>query len=209
MKQLTENKELKELLEITGLQPKRQYNDLSELRYGGIMIMTDQDVDGIHIKGLIINLIAHYWPDLLKQYGFVTEFITPIVKAKKGTSVQPFYTIPEFNEWQSCMPEEQRKTWTYKYYKGLGTSDSKESQEYFRELERHKVYFQWNSEEDTNAIDLAFNKKRANDRKDWLAAMDPDVCLKPDNHNVTYADFINKEFILFSQYDNHRSIPTL
>jgi len=63
------------------------------------MIMTDQDVDGSHIKGLIINLIGFYWPDLLKHYGFVTEFITPIVKAKKGSSVQPFYTIPEFNEW--------------------------------------------------------------------------------------------------------------
>ena len=75
---------MKELLEITGLKPKRQYSDLSELRYGGIMIMTDQDVDGSHIKGLIINLIGHYWPDLLQHYGFVTEFITPIVKAKKG-----------------------------------------------------------------------------------------------------------------------------
>ena len=206
-KQLSENKELRELLEITGLKPKRIYNDLSELRYGGIMIMTDQDVDGSHIKGLIINLIGFYWPDLLKHYGFVTEFITPIVKAKKGSSVQPFYTIPEFNEWQSGMTESERKSWSYKYYKGLGTSDSKEAQEYFSELTRHQIYFQWNDEECTNSIDLAFNKKRANDRKDWLARMDPDVCLKPDGQNVTYSDFINKEFILFSQYDNYRSIP--
>lgn len=44
------------------------------------MIMTDQDHDGSHIKGLLINLLHHFWPSLLKLKGFLQEFITPIVK---------------------------------------------------------------------------------------------------------------------------------
>jgi len=43
--------------------------------------MTDQDFDGSHIKGLLINMIEAYFPDLFKMNGFLKEFITPIIKA--------------------------------------------------------------------------------------------------------------------------------
>ena len=50
---------------------------------------------------------------------------------------------------------------------------------------------------DRDAIDLAFNKKRANDRKDWLARMDPDTYLVNEG-GISYKTFIDREFILFS-----------
>ena len=40
---------------------------------------------GSHIKGLLINLLHHFWPSLLKLPGFLQEFITPIVKASTST----------------------------------------------------------------------------------------------------------------------------
>ena len=77
-----ENAEINNIIKIMGLQFKQKYDSLEKLktlRYGKIMIMTDQDQDGSHIKGLLINFIHHYWPELLKQ-NVMVEFITPIVK---------------------------------------------------------------------------------------------------------------------------------
>lgn len=82
MLQIMENAEINNIIKIVGLQYKEKYTSVEsmvKLRYGRIMIMTDQDQDGSHIKGLLINFIHHNWPDLLKQ-NFLEEFITPLVK---------------------------------------------------------------------------------------------------------------------------------
>lgn len=57
---------------------------IRSLRYGHLMIMTDQDHDGSHIKGLIMNFLHAHFPSLLRLPGFLLEFITPIIKANKG-----------------------------------------------------------------------------------------------------------------------------
>ena len=70
------------MVKIMGLKYGQKYDDekaLKTLRSGRIMIMTDQDQDGSHIKGLVINFIHHNWPSLIKS-NVLQEFITPIVK---------------------------------------------------------------------------------------------------------------------------------
>ena len=76
-----DNAEVGYLLKIIGLQFGKKYQevDMKSLRYGHLMIMADQDADGSHIKGLVINFIHANWPSLLKL-SFLEEFITPIVK---------------------------------------------------------------------------------------------------------------------------------
>ena len=64
------------------------------------MIMTDQDHDGSHIKGPIINFIHKFWPSLLEIEGFLVEFVTPIIKvSRNGNTLKSFFTIPEFEAW--------------------------------------------------------------------------------------------------------------
>ncbi|UYV70511.1 TOP2B [Cordylochernes scorpioides] len=101
-KQILENAEINNIIKIMGLQYKKKYEspeDLKSLRYGRLMIMTDQDHDGSHIKGLLINFIHHNWPTLLRL-SFLEEFITPIVKVFKGKEEKSFYSLPEFEEWK-------------------------------------------------------------------------------------------------------------
>lgn len=153
-KQIMENAEINNIIKIVGLQYKKSYDDaesLKTLRYGKIMIMTDQDQDGSHIKGLLINFIHHNWPSLLK-HGFLEEFITPIVKASKNKQELSFYSIPEFDEWKKHI--ENQKAWKIKYYKGLGTSTAKEAKEYFADMERHRILFRYAGPEDDAAITL-------------------------------------------------------
>ena len=90
-----DNPEIQNLIKILGVQVGKTYNDTSSLRYGSIMIMTDQDHDGSHIKGLIINFIHHFWPTLFRMRGFMREFVTPIIKATKkvGGQENVFFTI--------------------------------------------------------------------------------------------------------------------
>ena len=129
--------------------------------------MTDQDHDGSHIKGLLINFLHFYWPNLIQRHpGFLKEFITPIIKATRGNDKLSFFTIPEYERW--ALNQGNLKTFRIKYYKGLGTSTSLEAKEYFGQIDKHRIRFQYSNATDDEAIDLAFNKKKADDRKNWL-----------------------------------------
>lgn len=220
-KQIMENAEINNIIKIVGLQYKKNYEDedsLKTLRYGKIMIMTDQDQDGSHIKGLLINFIHHNWPSLLR-HRFLEEFITPIVKVSKNKQEMSFYSLPEFEEWKSSTPN--HKKWKVKYYKGLGTSTSKEAKEYFADMKRHRIQFKYSGPEDDAAISLAFSKKQIDDRKEWLTnfmedrrqrkllGLPEDYLYGQTTTYLTYNDFINKELILFSNSDNERSIPSM
>lgn len=206
---ILKNAEVSAIIEIMGLRVGQKYNDdISSLRYGSIMIMADQDHDGSHIKGLIINFIHHFWPDLIRSNNFVKEFVTPIIKVSKGNAVHPFFTINDFKQWAEARLN-NLKGWRVKYYKGLGTSDDKEAKEYFSNIEIHKINFRYQDDGDDQAVDLAFNKKKADDRKEWLARYDPNSFV---NHNIKvlrYYDFIHKELIQFSIANNQRAIPNL
>jgi DNA topoisomerase-2 len=199
VKKISENKEITEIKKILGLETGKKYNTIEDvykqLRYGKVLFMTDQDLDGSHIKGLGINLFQSEWPTLANIPGFIGFMNTPILKAKKGA-----VDDGEYNEWKE---ENDVKGWKIKYYKGLGTSTGKEFREYF---EKRKVVGFQHSEKSDDAIDMVFNKKRADDRKDWLKFYDRDAYLDTAKTNVSYEEFINRELIHFSKYDCDRSI---
>lgn len=208
-KQIMENQEIKSIVEIMGLQFGKEYDEdsIKKLRYGRLMIMADQDQDGSHIKALIINFVHHFWPSLLKLDDFIVEFITPIVKATKGAKSQTFFTLPEFQTWMDEIPT--TKGWAIKYYKGLGTSTPKEAKDYFSAMEDHQKQFYYSGPEDDAAIDMAFSKKKIEERKQWLRNFKAGTFLDHTVDKIPYTDFINHELILFSMADNVRSIPSM
>ena len=208
VKKIADNKEITEIKKILGLVTGKKYVDLDDvyksLRYGKVIFMTDQDLDGSHIKGLCINLFSCEWPTLSQIPGFIGFMNTPILKAKKGSNTLNFYNDGEFNEWKE---QNDIKGWTIKYYKGLGTSIGSEFREYFEN--RKIVEFEFNGKESDDAIDMVFNKKRSDDRKDWLGLYDREAYLDTNKKNVSYEEFINRELIHFSKYDCDRNIPNL
>eukprot|EP00834_Sanchytrium_tribonematis_P001976 NODE_54_length_30443_cov_1.442954.p1 type:complete len:1216 gc:universal NODE_54_length_30443_cov_1.442954:23418-27065(+) len=207
--QVSNNSEIQNLKKILGLQQNKKYDSVDSLRYGSVMIMSDQDNDGSHIKGLIINFFDTYWPSLLKLNGFLKEFVTPIIKITHNRTKEEicFFTLPEYDTWKS--ENENGKGWTIKYYKGLGTSTAADAKKYFQNLQIHQKPFLPMTDEDRECITLAFSKKKADERKVWLANFIPGTYLDHSRKHLAISEFINKELILFSMADNIRSIPSV
>jgi len=205
---LEKNRELTDLIKIIGLEIGQTYESHADiqkrLRYGKIMIMTDQDLDGSHIKGLCINLFHSMWPSLYRVPGFISFMNTPILRASKGKEVVVFYNEGEYKEWSKG---QTGKGWTLKYFKGLGTSTATEFKEYF--ANKKIVDFDYSGETSDNVVDMVFNKKRAEDRKEWLENYDKEVFLDTNHKKIQYDDFFRKEMVHFSVYDNERSIPNM
>jgi DNA topoisomerase-2 len=209
VKKVSENKEIAEIKKILGLESGKEYTSIEDvhknLRYSKVVFMTDQDLDGSHIKGLCINLFQNEWLSLTRIPGFIGFMNTPILKAKKGSTELKFYNDGEYEEWKN---NNDTKGWNIKYYKGLGTSTKTEFREYFEE--KKFVGFEHTGATSDDAIDMVFNKKRADDRKNWLETVyNRDSFADTSKQMIPYEEFINKELIHFSKYDCDRSIPNL
>ena len=208
---INENKEIAAIKKILGLESGKTYRSIedvhSSLRYGRVMVMTDQDLDGSHIKGLCINLFHSEWSSLCQIPGFICFMNTPILRAKKGSQTVLFYNDGEYEMWKQGFGEEGPKGWTIKYFKGLGTSTAIEFKEYF--ANKKIVGFTHSGPSSDDSVDKVFNKKRPDDRKLWLENYDKTAYLNTSHSQVTYEEFFDKEMIHFSKYDCERSIPNM
>ena len=213
VKQVTDNEEFSNLKKILGLQHGKVYNSLRELRYGRLMIMTDADLDGSHIKGLVLNMFHVYWPGLIRL-GFVVSMVTPVIKAGKVW----YFTEEEYRQSLATGVGEaisggasgpRTASGPVKYYKGLGTSTSTEAKEYFKQIERLTVAF--GADPNMNeSMTLAFSKAQADDRKGWLTAhMAKPPAGVPYGHikALSVTDFVRRDLANFSAEDIKRSIP--
>ena len=205
---ISDNAEITALKKILGLEQNKDYTDnINSLRYGKIMIMTDQDHDGSHIKGLLFNVFETLWGSLYKYDGFMTSLLTPIIKVTNNNSkeVKSFYNMSDYEKWMEGS-DINKNQWKIKYYKGLGTSTDEEAKEYFRNMK--KITYK-HTDKSNECINLAFNKKRADDRKEWLSNYDKNDVLDYKDEIVTYDEFINKDLIHFSNRNLERSIPNI
>lgn len=199
------NDEISNIIKIIGLVPGKTYKDIKELRYGKIVFFTDADHFGISIKGLLINFIHKMWPELL-SLGFCYEFITPIVKATKGKVLKEYYDIEKYKR---DVELEKLNGFHIKYYKGLGTITAPEIKDMFKNIDKHLIQFKYEEKRDSDKIDMVFNSKRANERKEWMTNYKGEILPDKFGKHNKIGEFIDTEFIQFSNYDNVISIPNM
>jgi DNA topoisomerase-2 len=210
LKKLQSCKELQELFAAIGIEVGKKYVNVDELRYQRVLIMTDQDADGSHIKGLLINAFESLWPSLVRsKAGFLSVFSTPLIRVHLKSSKQylSFYSKNEFNEWLQKQPPSV--SYTAKYYKGLGTSTTSEGKEYFQDLEKNvmKVLV---VDSDKQLLENIFLSQEVEWRKNWLTRAAPhseELDLDRSQNIMTVSDFINKEMIHFALLGNLRALP--
>lgn len=215
-KTTADRKEINEIIAILGLKPGEVYDEKSikKLRYGSIMIMSDQDFDGWHIKGLTMNVLNCLNPSLKLIPGFFKTFITPVIKAKKGKETMVFYTDHDYLEWEKSLTHTELAKWKMKYYKGLGTNNGIEAIEQFKKFDERVITYSVDKDVAVSeaALKLAFgpSKTYSNARKAWLTHVDESKYVDYARTKVvTINEFVNNELIHFSNYSNKRSTPDI
>jgi DNA topoisomerase-2 len=177
----------------------------AKLRYGGgILLLTDADPDGIHIRYLALCLAARGFQGLLEA-GMVSALLFAVVIATKGKTKIPFYTLPAFEDW--LKETNGGRGYKLKYFKGLGTCTDKDIAYAFdNPLTINYVY----DDKANDALNLAFSnsKGRTDDRKQWMLDYDPEDKLV-HSPSMDISTGIYKELILYAIYATGRAIPSL
>ena len=86
-----------------------------------------------------------------------------------------------------------------KYYKGLGTSTAAEARDYFSDLATHQLDFDLLREGDGDLVDMAFSKKRVEDRKTWLRSLEPGAFVDYGVDALAYKVRTQRPFLTFSE----------
>lgn len=205
------NKVISSFIQTTGLKYGVDYkddNNFKSLYYGKVIIITDADVDGIHIESLLMNLLQNLFPTLLERKNpYLVSMKTPIARVYlTKTKNKLFYDEIKFNEYiktQDKIPE-------IKYYKGLGTTKEADVPDTFGA----KMVEYYSDPTLQSTMHKIFHKDCADERKSWLSQFDPNVSVNSlDNmdeqiNSMRITDFLNNETIKFSHSDCCRSIPS-
>ena len=211
--QINKNAEITAIKKILKLKYNVDYSDDSEfnkLPYRGIELWTDQDLDGDHIKGLILNYFEKNYPSLIER-GFIRAIMTPIIyatkKIKKGLVSVPFFDLETFKKWRNSS---ESRGYNIKYIKGLGTILPKQIRDYMSDGNKvNMIEYEYNGKKDSESMELAFLKTRADQRKNWIMKYDGSVLDVTTIDKMNLTDFVNNVLLPFSVRTTQRSLPSM
>jgi DNA topoisomerase-2 len=207
---ITKNREIGDVIKALNLRYGVDYKDddiFDTLYYGKIIILTDSDVDGYHICGLLLNFFHKLFPTLIERNpSFITCMRTPIVRIYYTKTDISFYTLEDFRKYQKQNPN---KKGDVKYFKGLGTNNNKEIETSFG-----KKMIEFVKDDKTDeTMDKVFSSKCSDQRKLWLKEYNPyndvEIVSKNPIQLLEISNFLDREMIKFSIDDCKRSIPCI
>ncbi|MDO4493320.1 MAG: DNA topoisomerase subunit B [Clostridia bacterium] len=123
-----QNEEIKSMITAFGCGYGASFDE-TKLRYHKIVCMTDADVDGSHIRILLLTFFYRYMPELIKK-GYVYIAQPPLYRVKRGNDIRYAYTEEEqaqiLKEMKAAAPNAKLEI---QRYKGLGEMDAKQLRE--------------------------------------------------------------------------------
>ena len=206
---LLTNDLFKEIINVLGLTWGMDYTipgNIETLRCRMLMLMTDQDPDGLHIKMLVLSFFYKYFPSILKL-GIVYDWRTKLISASRpGFKTIKFYYTKDYDKWLSSLPKDEIKKWTIKYFKGLGTTSEADAK--LDVQEPWVVRLIWDDKA-SQFLELTMSGKNKMSIKEWMMSYDPSRNSDPIVDNTQYVtSFINDEFITFCLYTLGRHLPS-
>jgi DNA topoisomerase II len=200
---ISNNVELASIVRIVGPLTEDKF------RYSSIAILSDQDKDGGHIAGLLVNFIEMAYPKRVStDPTFIKRIATPIIKVRKGGETHEFMTEQAFDAWWG--PDGQ-PGWTVKYYKGLGTSTTREAKEVFSVLDQYMVNIDCTNPEHLDMLDIFFHSKRTAERKELItkavASGSGHYEIDYSSGTITLSQLLMGEMVPYMMHNVKRHIP--
>ena len=175
-----------------------------------MVLMADQDHDGGHIVGLIVNWVQYCWPSLLElRPDFIRRFASPVLigRPKRGPVVK-FLSVQTFKQWAAANPAAAAAC-SFQYFKGLGSHNESMGQEYFSNHDQYSVSLLYTPRADAKTLDQYFGPSKTCTavRKELIASPASEDAVDYSQSAVPLATFLQLEVLPYFREDVLRSLP--
>ena len=185
LSKMISSNEILTLINALGLDPKAQEIDLKDLRYGKIIIMTDADVDGSHIRALLLTFFNNKPFNKLIENGHVYLAQPPLYKINKGSSGIYIKDEKELEDYITKNEKDFKnlKKGSKEFFKKLDLEKSKLNIQRFKGLGEMNPEELWNTTldpEKRNLLQVQYSKDLKRDQSLIHTLMGNDVSLRKD-----------------------------
>ncbi len=185
LSKMISSNEILTLINALGLDPKSQEIDLKDLRYGKIIIMTDADVDGSHIRALLLTFFNNQPFNKLIENGYIYLAQPPLFKINKGTKGIYIKDEKELEDYIISNDKDLKKIkkGSKEYFKKIDLEKSKMNIQRFKGLGEMNPDELWNTTlnpQTRNLLQVQYSKDLKKDQNLIHTLMGNDVGLRKD-----------------------------